>query len=218
MSGHYAPYVPGWDCHGLPIELQVEKSLGKEKKAALSKLDIRRLCRDYATRFVAVQRDEFKRLGVFGDWAAPYLTMDFAYEATEVRELAKVAASGDLYRGKKPVHWCASCRTALAEAEVEYRDVSSPSVYVAFPLREPYPQALRALAGTPIDVAIWTTTPWTLPANLAIAAHPHVEYVVVPARSGRLTLVAKARSRASSSRSRQDRKSTRLNSSHQITS
>ncbi len=192
MSGHYAPYVPGWDCHGLPIELQVEKSLGKEKKAALSKLDIRRLCRDYATRFVAVQRDEFKRLGVFGDWAAPYLTMDFAYEATEVRELAKVAASGDLYRGKKPVHWCASCRTALAEAEVEYRDVSSPSVYVAFPLREPYPQALRALAGTPIDVAIWTTTPWTLPANLAIAAHPHVEYVVVPARSGRLTLVAKA--------------------------
>src|SRR5207244_2335137 len=129
-----APYVPGWDCHGLPIELQVEKSLGKEKKAALSKLDIRRLCRDYATRFVAVQRDEFKRLGVFGDWAAPYLTMDFAYEATEVRELA----------------------------------------------------------GTPIDVAIWPTTPWTLPANLAIAAHPHVEYVVVPARSGRLTLLAKA--------------------------
>jgi isoleucyl-tRNA synthetase len=192
MTGHLAPYVPGWDCHGLPIELQVEKSLGKEKKAALSKLEIRRLCREYAARFVAVQRDEFKRLGVLGDWSAPYLTMDFAYEAIEIRELAKVAASGDLYRGKKPVHWCASCRTALAEAEVEYRDVASPSVYVAFALREPYPEALRTLAGTPIDVAIWTTTPWTLPANLAIAAHPDVEYVVVPARSGRLTLVAKA--------------------------
>ena len=192
MTGHLAPYVPGWDCHGLPIELQVEKSLGKEKKAALSKLEIRRLCREYAARFVAVQRDEFKRLGVLGDWSAPYLTMDFAYEATEVRELAKVAASGDLYRGKKPVHWCASCRTALAEAEVEYRDIASPSVYVAFALREPYPDALRALAGTPIDVAIWTTTPWTLPANLAIAAHPDLEYVIVPARTGRLTLVAKA--------------------------
>jgi isoleucyl-tRNA synthetase len=192
MTGHLAPYVPGWDCHGLPIELQVEKSLGREKRAALSKLEVRRLCREYAARFVDVQRDEFKRLGVLGDWSNPYLTMDFGYEATEVRELAKVAASGDLYRGKKPVHWCASCRTALAEAEVEYRDVASPSVYVAFALREPYPEALRALAGTPIDVAIWTTTPWTLPANLAIAAHPDVEYVVVPARSGRSTLVAKA--------------------------
>ncbi len=192
MSGHRAPYVPGWDCHGLPIELQVEKTLGKEKKAALSKLDVRRLCREYAAKFVAVQRDEFKRLGVLGDWAAPYLTMDFGYEATEIRELAKVAASGDLYRGKKPVHWCASCRTALAEAEVEYKDVTSPSVYVAFGLREPYPAGLRGLAGTAIDVVIWTTTPWTLPANLAIAAHPELEYVVVPSRAGGLVLVAKA--------------------------
>src|SRR5207244_4111485 len=146
-------------CHGLPIELQVEKSLGTDKKAALSKLEIRRLCREYAARFVDVQREEFKRLGVLGDWTAPYLTMDFAYEATEIRELAKVAATGELYRGKKPVHWCASCRTALAEAEVEYRDLRSPSVYVAFALGEPYPAGLRALAGTPIDVAIWTTTP-----------------------------------------------------------
>ncbi len=192
MAGFLAPYVPGWDCHGLPIELQVEKSLGKEKKAQLSKPEIRRLCREYATKFVGVQREEFERLGVLGDWSAPYLTMDFAYEAIEIRELARVVASGELYRGKKPVHWCATCRTALAEAEVEYRDVGSPSITVAFPLREPYPSVLAALAGTPIDAAIWTTTPWTLPANLAVAVHPDVEYVVVPARSGRLTLVAKA--------------------------
>src|SRR5258706_8997453 len=144
MAGFLAPYVPGWDCHGLPIELQVEKSLGKEKKAALSKPEIRQLCREYAARFVAVQREEFERLGVLGDWAAPYLTMDFAYEATEIRELARVVASGELYRGKKPVHWCAACRTALAEAEVEYRDVTSPSIYVAFPLREPYPADLAS--------------------------------------------------------------------------
>jgi len=192
MAGFLAPYVPGWDCHGLPIELQVEKTLGKEKKAALSKPEIRKLCREYAAKFVGIQREEFERLGVIGDWSAPYLTMDFAYEATEIRELAKVVKSGDLYRGKKPVHWCAACRTALAEAEVEYRDVSSPSVYVAFALREPYPKELAALAGTPIDAVIWTTTPWTLPANLAIAAHPDVEYVVVPARDGRLVLVARA--------------------------
>jgi isoleucyl-tRNA synthetase len=192
MAGFFAPYVPGWDCHGLPIELQVEKSLGKEKKAALAKLDIRRRCREYADRFVAVQRDEFKRLGVLGDWSSPYLTMDPEYEATEVRELAKMVAAGDVYRGRKPVHWCASCRTALAEAEVEYRDVTSPSIFVAFALVEPYPPALAALAGTAIDVAIWTTTPWTLPANLAIAAHPEIEYALVPAPSGRLTLVARA--------------------------
>ncbi len=192
MAGFLAPYVPGWDCHGLPIELQVEKSLGRDKKATLSKAEIRRMCREYAAKFVGIQREEFERLGVVGDWAAPYLTMDFAYEATEIRELARVVASGDLYRGKKPVHWCAACRTALAEAEVEYRDVSSPSVYVAFPLQEPYPAPLAALAGTPVDVVIWTTTPWTLPANLAVAAHPDVEYVVVPARDGRLVLVARA--------------------------
>jgi isoleucyl-tRNA synthetase len=190
MAGFYAPYVPGWDCHGLPIELQVEKGLGKEKKAALGKLEIRRLCREYATRFVGIQRDEFKRLGVIGDWSAPYLTMDFGYVATELRELAKVVASGDLYRGKKPVHWCASCRTALAEAEVEYRDTTTRSIYVAFPLGEPYPEALRGLAGTPVAAAIWTTTPWTLPANLAIAVHPDLEYGAVATASGAVVLVA----------------------------
>ncbi len=192
MAGFYAPYVPGWDCHGLPIELEVERSLGPERKASLGKLEIRRLCREYAARFVAVQLEEFKRLGVTGDWSAPYLTMDFDYEAAEIRELAKFLASGELYRGKKPVHWCASCRTALAEAEVEYRDATTHSIYVAFPLAEPYPEPLRGLTDSSIAAAIWTTTPWTLPANLAIAVHPAFEYVVVSAPAGGALIVAKA--------------------------
>src|SRR5262245_34766557 len=142
MAGFQTPYVPGWDCHGLPIEHEVEKKLGAEKKAALSKLEIRKLCRDYAARFVDVQRADFKRLGILGDWDHPYLTLAYDYEATEIRELAKFVTSGELYRGKKPVHWCPSCQTALAEAEVEYRDVTSRSIYVAFPLVEPYPARL----------------------------------------------------------------------------
>jgi len=192
MAGFRAPYVPGWDCHGLPIELEVERSLGPERRAAIGKLEIRRLCREYAARFVEIQCEEFKRLGVIGDWAAPYLTMSLDYEADEIRELARFVTSGELYRGKKPVHWCASCRTALAEAEVEYREVTTRSIYVAFPLVEPYPEPLRAVAETPVAVAIWTTTPWTLPANLAIAVHPDIEYVVVPARAGGAVLVARA--------------------------
>jgi isoleucyl-tRNA synthetase len=191
MAGFLTPYVPGWDCHGLPIEHEVEKKLGTDKKAALGKVEIRRLCREYATRFVDVQREEFKRLGIIGDWSNPYLTTDYAYEATEIRELAKFVTSGELYRGKKPVHWCPSCQTALAEAEVEYRDVTSPSIYVAFPLVEPYPELLKSLVGTPIAAAIWTTTPWTLPANLAIAVHPEIEYAVAEAPGGAL-LVARA--------------------------
>jgi len=191
MAGFYAPYVPGWDCHGLPIELEVEKKLGRDKKAQLGKLEVRRLCREYALRFVDVQREEFKRLGVVGDWEAPYLTTDYPYESTELRVLADLVASGQVYRGKKPVHWCASCRTALAEAEVEYRDVTSESIYVAFPLRDPLPPPLAAL-GMPVAAVIWTTTPWTLPANLAIAAHPDIEYAVVSGLGGGAWLVAKA--------------------------
>ncbi len=182
MAGFQTPYVPGWDCHGLPIEHEVEKQLGKEKKAALGKVEVRRLCRDYAAKFVDVQRNDFKRLGVVGDWSNPYLTTEFEYEATEVRELAKFVTSAELYRGKKPVHWCASCQTALAEAEVEYRDVTSRSIYVAFPLVEPRPAALKGVSG-PIAAAIWTTTPWTLPANMAIAVHPEIEYAVVAPRA-----------------------------------
>jgi len=192
MAGFQAPYVPGWDCHGLPIELEVEKKLGAEKKAALSKLEIRRLCRDYAARFVDVQREDFKRLGIIGDWSHPYLTTEYGYEATEVRELAKFVTSGELYRGKKPVHWCPSCQTALAEAEVEYRDVTTSSIYVSFPLAEPYPAALQGLVAGPLAAVIWTTTPWTLPANLAIAVHPELEYAVVAARDGGASIVARA--------------------------
>ncbi len=191
MAGFQAPYVPGWDCHGLPIEHEVEKKLGKEKKASLGKAEIRRLCRDYAAKFVDVQRADFKRLGIIGDWSDPYLTTEYGYEATEIRELARFVTSGELYRGKKPVHWCASCRTALAEAEVEYRDVATRSIYVAFPLAEPLPPVFEDLPG-PIAAAIWTTTPWTLPANMAIAVHPEIEYAVMARPGGGSLIVARA--------------------------
>src|SRR5918996_2905012 len=174
MTGHAAPYVPGWDCHGLPIELQVEKNLGRAKKLALSKAEIRRLCKEYAEKFISIQREEFKRLGVLGDWERPYRTMDPHYEAQEIRELGKFAASGSLYRQKKPVYWCASCVTALAEAEVEYEDHTAPSIYVKFQVKNPNGKFTPDPAGT--YFVIWTTTPWTLPANQAIAVHPKFIY------------------------------------------
>jgi isoleucyl-tRNA synthetase len=179
MKGFYSPYVPGWDCHGLPIELQVDKNLG-EKKDKLDILEKRKLCREYAARFVDIQKDEFRRLGVFGDWQDPYLTMTYTYEATIVREFSKFLEAGYVYKGKKPVHWCPSCVTALAEAEVEYGDKESPSIYVKFrvknaELTERFPD----LAAKKVFIVIWTTTPWTLPANLALAVHPDIEYVAV---------------------------------------
>ncbi len=146
MTGRLAPYVPGWDCHGLPIELNVEKELGRAQKEAMPKSEVRARCRTYAERFVAIQREEFRRLGVLGDWEHPYLTMDPSYAAEEVRALGRCIADGLVYRGKKPVLWCPSCTTALAEAEVEYRDDESPSVYVAYPFVEPLPAALRGVA------------------------------------------------------------------------
>src|SRR5271157_1472212 len=144
MQGFYSPYVPGWDCHGLPIELQVDKTLGDKKKNPVedtgsSKEDLlkkRQLCREYAARFVAIQKEEFKRLGVFGDWEMPYLTMTYDYEASIVREFFKFVENGLVYKGKKPVHWCPSCVTALAEAEVEYAEKESPSVFVRFRILE----------------------------------------------------------------------------------
>jgi isoleucyl-tRNA synthetase len=178
MSGYLSPYIPGWDCHGLPIELQVEKELDKGK-ASMDPAEIIRRCREHALHFVDVQREEFKRLGVFGDWEHPYLTLDPEYEAAEVRELGRFMASGVLYRRKKPVYWCPSCVTALAEAEVEYADHKSPSIYVAFKVVEPLPAKLASLRGRDVSVIIWTTTPWTLPANLAIVFHPEFEYVAV---------------------------------------
>ncbi len=180
MSGYATDYVPGWDCHGLPIELQVEKLLGKEKETA-TKVGIRKRCREYASEFVDIQREEFKRLGVFGEWDDPYLTMNYQYQAQILREFGHFVDAGLVYKGKKPVHWCSSCVTALAEAEVEHADKTSPSVYVSFPLDLNEVSAkLPGISGiTGVSVVIWTTTPWTLPANLAIALHPELEYSLV---------------------------------------
>jgi isoleucyl-tRNA synthetase len=188
MQGFYAPYVPGWDCHGLPIELKVDQQLG-ERKRTLSKADIRRECRAYAQQWIDIQRTEFRRLGVLGDWEHPYLTMDHAYEAATARELARFAERGGLYKGKKPVHWCSSCVTALAEAEVEYGDHTSPSIYVKFPFSDTLPAGLEALSGRPLFFVIWTTTPWTIPANLAVALNPELTYVAVES-AGELLVMA----------------------------
>ncbi len=174
MKNFYAPFVPGWDCHGLPIELQVDKNLGNKK----DKIDIigkRKLCKEYAAKFVEIQKEEFKRLGVFADWSRPYLTMSYDYEASIVREFNKFVKNRYVYKGKKPVHWCASCITALAEAEVEYADKKSPSIFVTFKLQDK-DAAKIGLTDYEVYFVIWTTTPWTLPANLALAVNPDVEY------------------------------------------
>ncbi|NOY52547.1 MAG: isoleucine--tRNA ligase [Deltaproteobacteria bacterium] len=191
MKGYYAEYVPGWDCHGLPIELQVDKKLGSKKKA-MTQVEFRRKCREYADRFVGIQREEFRRLGGIGAWDTPYLTMDYRYEGAIIREFGRFVEQGGVYKGKKPIHWCASCRTALAEAEVEYADEESPSVYVRFPLEETVGERIPALSGKKVFVVIWTTTPWTLPANLAVCLHPDFTYVAVETEKGVL-IVAKER-------------------------
>jgi isoleucyl-tRNA synthetase len=178
MTGFDCPYVPGWDCHGLPIEHQVDKEL-KAEKLRLSQLEVRQRCRDYATKFIDIQRTEFKRLGVLGDWGNPYLTMKPAYIAEILEEYADFYFSGAIYRSKKPIHWCATCRTALAEAEVEYEEHQAPSIFVRFPLQDARGQELLKVGELPAYLVIWTTTPWTLPANLAIAAHPDFLYAVV---------------------------------------
>ncbi len=184
LDGFDVPYVPGWDCHGLPIELAVEKKIGKAgRQVAADKF--RQACREYARAQMERQRGDFIRLGVLGDWAHPYLTMDFRYEADIVRALGRIIANGHLERGHKPVHWCADCGSALAEAEVEYQDKSSPAIDVRFEAADPeaflarceHPEGREGRG--PLSVVIWTTTPWTLPANQAVALHPELEYVVV---------------------------------------
>ena len=190
MQGFSSPYVPGWDCHGLPIEHQVLKNLGP-KKEGMGKAEIRKLCREYAGKFIDIQREEFKRLGVFGDWDNPYLTMNYAYEAAIVRELGKFVGAGGVYKGKKPVYWCGSCETALAEAEVEYADHESPSISVRFALPDAA-KALPSLTGKNVAVVIWTTTPWTLVSNLAVALHPEFDYVAVDIGSNSVIIVAEA--------------------------
>ncbi|HET9360874.1 MAG TPA: isoleucine--tRNA ligase [Vicinamibacterales bacterium] len=192
MAGFDAPYVPGYDCHGLPIELRVERELGA-KKRDLSMADFRRACRAYAERFIGVMTSEFQRLMVFGDWDHPYVTMSFQYQADIARVLGKLVERGLVYKGKKPVHWCIHCRTALAEAEVQYEDHSSPSIFVEFPLNpESRPELgsrFPALAGREVSVLIWTTTPWTIPSNLAVAFHPEFDYAAYDV-DGRAVIVA----------------------------
>ena len=189
MQGYRSHYVPGWDCHGLPIELKVEQEL-KGKKKDLPIHVVRRLCREYASKWVDIQRTEFQRLGVFGLWDDPYLSMTPAYEAEIARELARFVEKKSVVRDKKPVYWCCSCHTALAEAEVEYADVSSPSIYVRFPLPDPkLKEVFPAADPTRAEIIIWTTTPWTLPDNLAVCVHPEFEYVLAEA-NGRQFIVA----------------------------
>ncbi len=192
MAGYDSPYVPGYDCHGLPIELKVDRELGT-KKRDLTTADFRRACRGYAERFIGVMTQEFQRLGVFGDWEHPYMTMNFRYQAAIARALGKFVARGLVYKGKKPVHWCIHCRTALAEAEVEYEPHSSPSIYVEFPLdpssRQELASRVPAIGNQDVSVLIWTTTPWTIPSNLAVAFHPNFVYGFYP-HDGRLVIMA----------------------------
>jgi len=189
MAGFNAPYIPGWDCHGLPIEHNVDMELG-EKKQKISVLGKRSACRSYAEKWIKTQREQFKRLGVLGDWGNPYLTMSFPYEAVIAREFNKFLLSGAVVRSKKPVYWCATCGTALAEAEVDYADHTSPSVYVKFPVVDDLGGVVPELAGRKVQVLIWTTTPWTLPANMAIAFHPDFEYAAIEVQ-GEVWILAK---------------------------
>jgi isoleucyl-tRNA synthetase len=189
MMGFNAVYVPGWDCHGLPIEHQVDKELGG-KRHEMSQVAKRRFCRKYAEKYVGIQREQFKRLGVFGEWENPYLTMSYDYEAATIEEFGKLYFNGSIYKGKKPVYWCASCKTALAEAEVEYADHTTPSIYVKFPLISDISSVRPKLAGQKVNVVIWTTTPWTIPANLAIALHKDFAYVAVRV-DGEVLILAK---------------------------
>jgi isoleucyl-tRNA synthetase len=197
MAGFRSPYVPGWDCHGLPIEVAVEKKVGKVGQK-VDAAEFRRLCREYATKQIDLQRADFKRLGVLGEWDNPYRTMDFKYEADIVRALARVYERGHIVRGFKPVYWCFDCGSALAEAEIEYHDKTSPAIDVAYDAVDP-----RALAskfgvtirdGDIVAVPIWTTTPWTLPASLAVTLGAELDYVLVegPARDGKRQLLVLA--------------------------
>ncbi len=183
MAGFDAPYVPGWDCHGLPIEFRVDQELGK-RKASMSVAEIRAQCRAYAAKFVDIHRQEFKRLGIFGRWEDPYLTMSPEYEAIIAQAFVEFLHNDYVYKGLKPVHWCIHDQTALAEAEVEYENHTSPSIYVRFVLATDPALIDPALAGRNVHCLVWTTTPWTIPANVAIAFNPKLEYVAVDTPEG----------------------------------
>ena len=190
LGGFDAPYVPGWDCHGMPIEVQIEKTHGKH----LSTAETQRLCRAYATEQIAIQKEDFRRLGVLGDWDHPYTTMAYANEANEIRELGKLLLKGYLYRGLKPVNWCFDCQSALAEAEVEYEDRQDIAIDVAFAVDDADRGALArafgldALPDGPVSAVIWTTTPWTIPANQALNVHPEFNYALVETPRGALVI------------------------------
>ncbi len=178
MAGFDAPYVPGWDCHGLPIEIKVDEQLGR-KKLEMNPVAVRRACREYAQKYVDLQRSQFERIGVFGRWNDPYLTMSFGYEASIVETFYDFFEKNFVYKGLKPVYWCIHDKTALAEAEVEYEQHTSPSVYVRYALTSDSAAIHPALAGRSVYTIIWTTTPWTLPASQAVAFNPHLEYVAL---------------------------------------
>ena len=192
MAGYDAPFVVGYDCHGLPIELKVDKELGA-KKRDMTVGEFCRACRAYAERFIGTMTEQFQRLGVLGTWDNPYLTMDYRYQAAIARTFGRFVERGLVYKGKKPVHWCIHCRTALAEAEVEYEPHTSPSIYVEFPLAPESAAELvsrvPALSGRDVSVLIWTTTPWTIPSNLAVAFHPEFDYAAYDI-DGRAVIVA----------------------------
>jgi isoleucyl-tRNA synthetase len=207
LAGFRSPYVPGWDCHGLPIEIAVEKDVGKVGQK-VDAATFRAKCREYATKQIDLQRADFKRLGVLGDWEHPYRTMDFRYEADMIRALAKIHANGHVVRGFKPVYWCFDCGSALAEAEIEYHDKQSPAIDVAYDAIDPKALAARFGAtigdGDIVTVPIWTTTPWTLPASIAVTLGPELEYVLVegPSRGGRRVLLVLAEALAAKALSR----------------
>jgi isoleucyl-tRNA synthetase len=190
LAGFDAPYVPGWDCHGMPIEVQIEKLHGKN----LSIADTQRLCRAYANEQIVRQKADFQRLGVLGDWQHPYTTMDYANEAEEIRTLGKLLEKGYLYRGLKPVNWCFDCHSALAEAEVEYEDRQDIAIDVGFPIEEGEREKLArafgldALPEGPVQAVTWTTTPWTIPSNQALNVHPEFTYALVETAQGTLLL------------------------------
>jgi len=190
MAGFNAPYVPGWDCHGLPIEHNVDKKLGKKKKD-MTPVQVRRECRAYAEKFIDIQRDEFKRFGVAGAWDDPYLTMNYTYEARIAKECGEFALSGDMFLGKKPIYWCCNCGTALAEAEIEYHDHTSPSIYVKFPVKDDISGLIPDSGDAPVSMVIWTTTPWTLPANLGVCLHPDFVYAAVNTQTHGILIMAK---------------------------
>jgi isoleucyl-tRNA synthetase len=190
MAGFDSPYIPGWDCHGLPIEIKVDEKLGR-KKLEMNPADVRKACREYALKFLNLQRDQFKRLGILGRWNQPYSTMDPEYESTIVRLLFQFMENGAVYKGLRPVYWCIHDKTALAEAEVEYEIHTSPGVWVKYQLTSDSAKIDPALADKKVSTIIWTTTPWTLPASMAVAFHPDLEYVALE-HQGEVFIVAEA--------------------------